>query len=119
MEGNALDYTSVERSSSTKVEVTNVEWKGELDANGKVKKDTQYTVSITICVKDSYFDYYIKAKEDNPPKVDGKLGEIASVSADGKEAVITCTFKSEAKPVVEMTEATEKNACLMPSAVLS
>jgi hypothetical protein len=37
MEGNALDYTSVERSSSTKVEVTKVDWKGELDANGKVK----------------------------------------------------------------------------------
>ena len=86
------------------VEVTNVRWEGNFDANGYAIKGEQYTVFITLRVKDSCPDYYILNKYGAGPTIDGRDGEFVSVSADGKEAVARSTFKATAKPIEEPKE---------------
>lgn len=100
-EGSAPNTTVTVDKSDKQIEVTKVSWSGKLDSKGLAIKGEQYTVSITFRVKDSYPDYYIKDKNSASASMDGRTGEVVSVSADGKEAVATCTFKATAKPVEE------------------
>ena len=91
--GNKPDYNaSVPSTASTKV--VNVEWKGELDANGCFKSGTEYTVYVTVKLKDEHKDTkYIKYVKDNV-KVNGNIAKLKDISADTTQAVVYYTFKT-------------------------
>ena len=91
--GNKPDYNaSVPKTASTKV--VNVEWKGELDANGCFKSGTEYTVYVTMKLKDEHKDTkYIKYVKDNV-KVNGNIAKLKDISADTTQAVVYYTFKT-------------------------
>ena len=92
--GNKPDYNAyVPSTASTKV--VNVEWKGELDANGCFKSGTEYTVYVTVKLKDEHKDTkYIKYVKDTV-KVNGKIAKLKDISADTTQAVVYYTFKTE------------------------
>ena len=92
--GNKPDYNAyVPSTASTKV--VNVEWKGELDANGCFKSGTEYTVYVTVKLKDEHKDTkYIKYVKDTV-KVNGNIAKLKDISADTTQAVVYYTFKTE------------------------
>ena len=89
--GNKPDYNaSVPETASTKV--VNVEWKGELDANGCFKSGTEYTMYATVRLLDEHKDTkYIKYVEDTV-KVNGKIAKLKDISEDKTQAIVYYTF---------------------------
>ena len=77
--------------STASTYVTNVEWKGNLDENGNAMEGEEYTVYVTVRVKDSEKSKYIVESKGNPT-VNGKGAGLKNVAKDGKEGVIYYKF---------------------------
>ncbi len=76
------------------LEVTKVEWVGELDGNGCFKENTAYTVNITIRIKAGQDKYLVN--QEGGFRVNRKKAVMTSLSGDGQEAVISYTFDNGA-----------------------
>ena len=75
------------------LEVVNVEWVGELDANGCFKANTAYTINITIRIKAGQEPKYLV---DNGGFRINRSGHavMTSMSEDKQQAVISYTFNN-------------------------
>ena len=76
------------------LEVTKVEWVGELDGNGCFKNNTAYTINITIRIKAGQDKYLVN--QEGGFRVNRKNAVMTSLSGDGQEAVISYTFDNGA-----------------------
>lgn len=59
--------------------VSKLRWTGDLDENGKVKADTEYTVYLTVALKEGMDDKVIKKPSKNTVKVNGKVAMMTTV----------------------------------------
>ena len=75
------------------LEVVNVEWVGELDANGCFKANTAYTINITIRIKAGQDKYLV---DNGGFRINRKNATMTSMSEDKQQAVISYTFNNGA-----------------------
>lgn len=75
------------------LEVVNVEWVGELDANGCFKANTAYTINITIRIKAGQDKYLV---DNGGFRINRKNATMTSMSEDKQQAVISFTFNNGA-----------------------
>ena len=75
------------------LEVVNVEWVGELDANGCFKANTAYTINITIRIKAGQDKYLV---DNGGFRINRRNATMTSMSEDKQQAVISYTFNNGA-----------------------
>lgn len=75
------------------LEVANVEWVGELDANGCFKANTAYTINITIRIKAGQDKYLV---DNGGFRINRRNATMTSMSEDKQQAVISYTFNNGA-----------------------
>lgn len=108
-EGEKLSKTCTPKESQNQLfEVLGVEWQGELDKNGKVKKASDYTARIKVRLTDKYYEkYFLKNQSTSKPYVNGAAAAWESISEDGREAVIVKSWVSVDKPEEKQEEKKE------------
>ena len=79
------------------LEVVNVEWVGELDANGCFKANTAYTINITIRIKAGQDKYLV---DNGGFRINRRNATMTSMSEDKQQAVISYTFNNGASVAV-------------------
>ena len=79
------------------LEVVNVEWVGELDANGCFKANTAYTINITIRIKAGQDKYLV---DNGGFRINRRNATMTSMSEDKQQAVISYTFNNGASAAV-------------------
>ncbi len=72
--------------------VADVRWEGELDGNGSFKVNSDYTVYVTVRIKDG-LDKYIKYIKSTV-KINENIASMKDISDDKQQAVIYYTFKT-------------------------
>ena len=79
------------------LEVVNVEWVGELDANGCFMANTAYTINITIRIKAGQDKYFV---DNGGFRINRRNATMTSMSEDKQQAVISYTFNNGASAAV-------------------
>ena len=80
-------------SSTASTEVIKTEWSGELDENGRFKANEQYTITVTVGIKEEYDEKYFQ-KSTNAKNYTINGNNATVVSHSRSKVVLSYTFKS-------------------------
>lgn len=81
-------------STTASTEVTDTQWEGELDEDGRFKAGVEYTVTVTIGMKEDVEKYFEKSTNPNNYTINGKRAKVVSHSR--MKVVLSYTFKEAA-----------------------